>query len=809
MTYHGTGQKEFQKRKHLAGLQPSHDIQQSDASTPLHDINLDFRLLIENSLAGIYVVQDGIISYINHAGAAIFGYTAEELIGTDPFLLVHPDDCVRMKENMRLRLAGEVEHLPYTFHGLRKDKSRIQMEVLGRQIEFNGRPAILGNLLDSTERKLAEDARLHAETSLAASEERIRHAAEAAGFGFYTWDFTTGKILFSPELLSLYGMPSYSPHPMGYDSFLMSIHTEDRPAFQNAFESSIDPMTNGLLDLDYRIKRPDGSLRWLRIRGKTTFSGSGTTNKSLSAEGIIYDITERKEAETAMKESEEKFRTAFMTGLDAFCITTVREGILIECNKEFEGVFGYSRDELLGNTTLHLNLWNDPADRQRILSLLTGKRLFKDLEIKGRRKDGTVFTASFSAGIISINSKLHVLSFIRDITEHKRLEEQFRQSQKMEAIGLLAGGVAHDFNNILSAIMMNIGLTQNHPGLDPEINQTLNELKIEIHRAADLTRQLLLFSRRSAMEKKLLDMNEVVASMLKMLRRVIGEHIELKFNHDSGESLLSADTSMLEQVIMNLAVNARDAMSKGGILTLGIKRMHVAEERAEARPKSQQGEFVCLSVSDTGCGMNEETRKHIFEPFFTTKETGKGTGLGLATVYGIVIQHNGWIEIESEIERGTAFRVFLPASSESVADKSLSDKSQVLHGHETILLVEDDPFLRFKIGQGLRSLEYQVIEASNGQEAMQKWQEHREQIDMLFSDMVMPGGMTGLELAHHLRNMKSDIKVIITSGYSEETATDYEKPLEGMGYLQKPYTIRIISKAIRDCFNGINHHKPA
>jgi two-component system, cell cycle sensor histidine kinase and response regulator CckA len=803
MTHHKTGHKEFQRHKRQAVPQPVHDLQQHNAFTLPDGDTLDFRFLIENSLEGIFIIRDGIISYINQAGAAMFGYAAEELIGMDALQLAHPDDCTRMKESIRRRLDGEIDHFACSFRGLRKDKNSIYIEVLGKRIDLNGRPAILGNIINITERKLSEDSRLHAEASLAESEERMRYAAEAAGFGFYTWDFTTGRILFSPELLSLYGLPSDSPYPMGYDSFLISIHPDDRRDFQIALEASMDPMMAGQLDLDYRVKRPDGILRWLRIRGETNFSGPGKMDKPLRAEGIIYDITERKLAEGALRESEERFRTLVEHAGDGFELID-ENGRYINVNAATLRQLGYTRDEMLGLTIFDV----DPTATPEQFAIEYNELLKPtQRETKHRRKDGTIFPVEFTSAPLWLGDIKHTLTLVRDITERKELEEQFRQAQKMEAIGLLAGGVAHDFNNILSAILMNIGLTQNHPGLDPEINQMLDELKAETHRAADLTKQLLLFSRRSTMEKKLLDMNDVVARTLKMLRRLIGEHIDIRFNRDSGESILSADASMLEQIIMNLAVNARDAMPKGGILTIGINRMHVHEERAEARPKSRQGEFVCLSVSDSGCGMDEEIRRHIFEPFFTTKEPEKGTGLGLATVYGIVIQHNGWIETEGEAGMGTTIRVFLPASPQSAIDKSPNKISSVLHGHETILLVEDDPFLKHKIGQGLRSLEYNVIEASNGHQALQKWQEYREQIDMLFSDMVMPGGMTGLELAQHLKNFKSNLKVIITSGYSEETTSDYGKPMEGIMFLQKPYTIRIISKAIRDCFDGKDSRK--
>jgi two-component system, cell cycle sensor histidine kinase and response regulator CckA len=252
---------------------------------------------------------------------------------------------------------------------------------------------------------------------------------------------------------------------------------------------------------------------------------------------------------------------------------------------------------------------------------------------------------------------------------------------------------------------------------------------------------------------------------------------------------------------MNLAVNARDAMPKGGGITINTDAVDVGRERIVARPEVQPGRFICLSVSDTGCGMDENTRARIFEPFFTTKEIGKGTGLGLSTVYGIVAQHHGWVEVDSEVDKGTTFKVFLPAILVPVPDMAQDEKDTELRGCETILLVEDDPNLRLIIAHGLRSLGYHVIEANNGQEAVQKWQEHPSQIDLLFSDMVMPEGLTGLDLAENFRNSKADLRVIISSGYSTEIVDEAKLAMGNITYLQKPYGIEVMAKAIRDSFS--------
>jgi two-component system, cell cycle sensor histidine kinase and response regulator CckA len=391
---------------------------------------------------------------------------------------------------------------------------------------------------------------------------------------------------------------------------------------------------------------------------------------------------------------------------------------------------------------------------------------------------------------------------VREITGRKELETQLRQAQKLEAVGQLAGGVAHDFNNILAAIMMHLGLLQMNSRLDEETRHALGELDAQARQAAGLTRQLLMFSRRSVLAVKPLDLNAVVVNLLKMLRRLIGEQIDLRFDGKSALPMVEADDGMMEQVLMNLAVNARDAMPKGGRLTIGTTVADVGVGHVVANPNRRAGSFVCLVVSDTGCGMNAATLKRIFEPFFTTKEPGKGTGLGLATVHGIVAQHKGWVEVESEMGKGTTFRVYLPAAAQMQVETAPIPASEpVRRGKETVLLVEDELPVRQVVGRSLRALGYQVHEAENGQEAMRLWQTHGAQVDLLLTDMVMPEGMTGLELAEQLQALKPGLKAIISSGYSAEMVEVGVPTKEGIVYLPKPYTTSVLANVVRDCLD--------
>ena len=403
--------------------------------------------------------------------------------------------------------------------------------------------------------------------------------------------------------------------------------------------------------------------------------------------------------------------------------------------------------------------------------------------------------------------------YFRDITERKHAESerenlqvQLSQAQKMESVGRLAGGVAHDFNNLLSGIILQLDLMTMNTSLSPDIRQVAKDLLSDAQSAASLTRQLLLFSRKSVINIKSLNLNDVIAHFLKMLDRLIGENIELSFVRYAGLlPLIAADTTMMEQVVMNLVVNARDAMPKGGKIIISTTVKTLSEKDLRQNINRQLGRFVCLVVSDTGIGMNEETINHIFEPFFTTKEPGVGTGLGLATVHGVVAQHNGWVEVESRVGKGTAFMLFFPALSESTAQSTCEiQQKPIQYGKETILLVEDSASLRQRISQALRVLGYLVIEAENGQQATIIWNRYEGNIDLMLTDMVMPGGMTGLELAKSLKAFKPNLKVIISSAYINETLLMNTINASGFWFLPKPYQITNLSEIIRNCLDNSN-----
>jgi signal transduction histidine kinase len=395
--------------------------------------------------------------------------------------------------------------------------------------------------------------------------------------------------------------------------------------------------------------------------------------------------------------------------------------------------------------------------------------------------------------------------------EHKRSEqalraseEQFRQAQKMEAFGQLAGGVAHDFNNILTVIQGNAAILQARlPQEDERALASSVEIVKAVERAANLTRQLLTFSRRQPIQAKDLDLNEVVANMTKMLQRLIGEHIALEAHYAPGGAPIHADSGMMEQVLMNLAINSRDAMPKGGRLILRTQTVLVSNEDALTQVKARAGEFVCLSVSDTGSGIAAEHLPHIFEPFFTTKEVGKGTGLGLATVFGIVEQHQGWIQTESQLNSGTTFRIFLPRPAKGMAAVTKADTSFIVRGGtETILIVEDDLAVRNLMRTLLQQQGYRVFEAASGVAALKIWKEHQAEIHLLLADVVLPEGISGRDLADRMKSEKPALKIVFCSGHTDDALGKDSTLRNDPNFMEKPLRAHKFLQKVRERLNA-------
>jgi signal transduction histidine kinase len=384
--------------------------------------------------------------------------------------------------------------------------------------------------------------------------------------------------------------------------------------------------------------------------------------------------------------------------------------------------------------------------------------------------------------------------------DRHRLEEQLRQSQKMDAIGRLAGGVAHDFNNVLTVIQGYVEIIQMNRSLESETVDGLNQILASAQRAASLTRQLLTFSRRQVMQPKAADLNLIVGNLTKMLRRLIGEDVELGIAYDPNPTMVEVDENMIGQIMMNITVNARDAMPRGGKLSISTDNVAIGEDEARECPDRRTGQFIRLTIRDTGCGIEPENLPRIFEPFYTTKEVGRGTGLGLATVFGIVAQHHGWIEVESKVGVGTTFRVFLPrASVGNATEASDSGDASLPGGTETILLVEDEAPVRRLARSFLERLGYTVLEAETGVQALALWDKQGDNVNLVLTDVIMPEGMTGRDLIKRLQARRPQLKYLLTSGYTFDHEHEGEPLIEGQNFLQKPYHPRVLAQTVRSC----------
>ena len=507
------------------------------------------------------------------------------------------------------------------------------------------------------------------------------------------------------------------------------------------------------------------------------------------------DMTERKRIEA-------RFRRLVDSNAQGVIFWNTN-GQITEANDAFLKLLGYTRADLEA-APLDWHAMTPPkyADLdRRALRQIADTGVCVPYEKEYIRKDGKHVPVLIGAAAFE-DSPNEGVCFTLDLTERKILEQQFRQLQKIESVGQLAGGVAHDFNNILAVIQMQSDLLKSH-ALSVEQSDLADGIMESIRRGAALTRQLLLFSRREVFQPRDLDLNEAIATTAKMLKRMLGETVEMQLKLEAQPLFVHADAGMLDQVLMNLCVNARDAMPNGGRLVIETTGVELDELAVAQMVQAQVGAFVRLSVSDNGSGISPESLPQIFEPFFTTKGVGKGTGLGLATVFGIVQQHQGWINVDSKVGRGTTLRIYLPRLARSVVLKSAPPQPAAMRGGgETILLTEDDPALRSAVRQALSQLGYRILEAPTGVKALEVWKANRDEIRLLLTDMVMPDGMTGKALAQRLLQDNPKLKVIYMSGYSAEVVGKEFPMAEGVNFLTKPFPAQKLAQSIRDCLDA-------
>lgn len=518
---------------------------------------------------------------------------------------------------------------------------------------------------------------------------------------------------------------------------------------------------------------------------------------------LLSLLEDQKRAEEAVRRSEEKFAAAFRTSPYALTITRAEDGRFLEVNDAFTTISGHAREEAMASSSIALGIWAEAADRKAVLGVLQRGGAVLDREFAFRRKNGEVFTGLFSAQTIMVHGEPCVLSSTVDITDRKRaererqsLQERLAQVEKMETIGRLAGGIAHDFNNLLMGIMSYVDLCRDGVGDDHPVRGYLDEIVRDAQRSADLTRRLLAFARQQPIAPRVIDLNAAIPRTLEMLRRLLGESVNLVWEPGSGAMTIRIDGSQLDQILVNLVVNARDAARGEGKMILRTRGIEVDAGNAQ-RLDVASGEYVELTAADDGIGMTHETLEHLFEPFYTTKEASGGTGLGLATVYGIVRQNGGAIEVASEWGGGSVFRIALPRSTEREADpdEGAAAVSRV-PGAEGILIVEDEKSIRVTLTKFLEDLGYAVWTAESAESALRFALPPGERVDLLITDVVMPG-MSGRALAERLSQTWPAMHCLFISGYPAEIITHRGVLEEGVDFLAKPFTRDELASKVR------------
>jgi PAS domain S-box-containing protein len=629
--------------------------------------------------------------------------------------------------------------------------------------------------------------RLSAERALGSSEARYRTLFENAPVGIYR---TTpgGRILAgNPALVRM----------LGYQSF---DELATRDLNDNAFEPQYSRTefmrlmeSNGKVSgLESEWRRPNGEILHARENARAIRDDAG---RILYYEGTVEDITQNKRVEA----EHVRLVTAIEQSAEAVVITDTT-GAIEYVNPAFTRITGYNREEALGKNPKILKTdKQDPEFYQQLWATILQGETWQG-ELVNQRKDGTHYTERMNIAPVrgSHGAITHFIATKQDVTQQRTLEIQLQQSAKMEAVGRLAGGVAHDFNNLLTIINGYSELLMDRFAKEEDVLQFLHEIKGAGDRAAALTRQLLAFSRRQVLAPQVLDLNHVLSNLEKMLRRLIGEDIELRTVLDPALGRVKADPGQIEQVIMNLAVNARDAMPYGGKLTIETSNSELDEAYARTHATVKPGPHVLVAVSDTGSGMNQATKERIFEPFFTTKEKGKGTGLGLATVYGIVKQSGGSIWVYSEPGQGTVFKVYLPTINESPAlAEPVNIARDSVSGTETILIVEDEQGVRSLIRMELESFGYKVLETTDAVDALATCENHQGAIHLLLTDVVMPQ-MSGPIVAKKVAALRPGIKVLYMSGYTDDAIIHHGVLAEKMPFIQKPFSPAALRKKIRE-----------
>lgn len=745
-----------------------------------------FRALIDAAPDGIVIVnQEGRIILINLQTERLFGYARAELLN-QPMEILIPE---RLRGKHRFHraafMAGPVLRpmgAGLELYGLRKDGKEFPVEISLSPIQTDSGLLVSSAIRDITDRKRAQQRIL---ALLNSGPDAMVVVGEDGGIVLVN---SQTEKLFGYERAELLGQPVEVLVPERF----WADHCRHRGKYMQ--ETQVRPMGMGL---DLYGLRKDGTEFPVEIS-----LSPQRTEEGMLVSSTIRDITQRKRLEDALRQSEASFRGMVEGTYGVY--RAARDGSILMANAPLARMLGYESEKDLLSLNLAADIFQPGQHSAHLFDQPGRWKQFARMETPWRRKDGSLITVELSGRPVSddAGNPLYFEVIVEDVSRQRSVEHRLRHVQKMEAIGRLAGGIAHDFNNVLGVITGYSEMLLDKLNSDPKLSALVTHVLKATERGASLTRQLLAFSRQQVLEPRVINIQEHIKAIEGLLRRVLGEDIRLRVDAGQHAVHLRADPTQLEQVIMNLVVNARDAMPSGGSLTIEISQAHLDAAYCKHNPDTRPGSFVCLAVSDTGCGMSPEVLSRVFEPFFTTKESGKGTGLGLATVYGIVKQSGGNITVYSEVGHGTTFRIYLPLSEESATKPEEASLDAIIpNGSETILLVEDEDSLREVTCDYLKNRGYTVFVASEPESAAEIAQSCAKSIDLLLTDVILPGS-SGVQLAQRLAVSHPQMRVLYVSGYTADAIVHHGGHDSSFAFLSKPFSLPALARKIRSILDA-------
>ena len=761
--------------------------EQKRAEEALRESDEQLRAIIDNTPECVKVLdRDGKLLTMNPAGLRMIeADDLEQVRGVRVCSGLNPVEQCAFDQLVAATFRGEHGSLVFEMQGLKGTWRTLETHSVPMwDADHREVRALLGVTRDITEQKRAQDA-------LRASEERLRLALDAGRMGIFDWDLETNAIIWSDTHYEMFGYPAGEQFPVVYRHFIDRIHPDDLSAVEQAIRTAMDQRV--IYTSEHRLLLPDGSVHWNLGTGAFQYDSEGRPVRMI---GTVKDITERKQAEADLV-----MRDRAIQAVNQGIVITdpnLPDNPIVYVSPGFERMTGYASAEVVGCNCRFLQ--GPATDKVEIARIAEAIRAVQPcaVEVLNYRKDGsTIWNELSITPVRDPDGRLvHFVGIQTDVTARRSLEDQLRQAHKMEAVGQLAGGVAHDFNNLLTVINGYGDLLLSElPKGDPH-REYVASIRDAGKRATRLTRQLLAFSRKTILAPQVLDLREMVEKSAKMLRPLIGEDIVLAIISDPAPVRVSIDPGQLDQVIMNLVLNARDAMPNGGNLTVEAKTVELDEEYARLHPDVTLGKYALMSVSDSGSGMTPEVKARLFEPYFTTKGVGKGTGLGLAMVMGIVKQSGGHVAVYSELDHGTTVKLHFPAVEEQAdTTKGHSDVAAV-RGAETVLLVEDEDAIRGLAFMVLQSHGYKVLSARDSQEALRLVAKHQGPIQLLLTDVVMPG-MGGRELADALQPRYPQMKVLYSSGYNNDDVVRHGIVEAEVAFLRKPYSPKELASTVR------------